>query len=186
MARDLKALGHRVIALDSSPRLADLARAADPSMTVLVADAAHLPFDDGSVDLAVAFMSLHDMDNMPGAIAEIARVLTRAGAACIAIVHPINSAGTFESDEPDARFVIDGSYFETRRTRDVLTREGLEMTFSSRHWPLEAYTRACEDAGLLIDALREVGVDDKSVQERPSQARWQRLPLFLHLRARKR
>lgn len=186
VARDLQALGHRVIALDSSPTLVDLARAADPSMTVLLADAADLPFDDGSVDLAVAFMSLHDMDDMPRAIAEIGRVLTAGGAACIAIVHPINSAGRFESEAPDARFAIEGSYFEAHRTRDVLTREGLEMAFSSRHWPLEAYIRGCEDAGLLIETLREVGVDDKSVQQRPSRARWQRLPLFLHLRARKR
>ncbi len=186
MAPDLKALGHNVIALDGSQTMVDFARAADPSMSVLLADAAHLPFDDESVDLAVAFMSLHDMDDMPGAINEIGRVLIPGGAACIAIVHPINSAGKFESEEPGARFIIEGSYYQVRRTMDVLTREGLDMTFSSRHLPLEAYMRACEDARLLIEALREVGVDHQSIRERPSRARWQRLPLFLHLRARKR
>ena len=58
VARDLKALGHNVVAIDVSPTLVAQARAADPSMRVLVGDAARLPFDDGAADLAIAFMSI--------------------------------------------------------------------------------------------------------------------------------
>src|SRR6267143_3143216 len=106
VARDLKALGHNVVAVDVSPTMVEYAKTADPSMKVLVADAAHLPFDDGAADLAVAFMSLHDVDDMPGAIHEAGRVVERGGAFCLSIVHPINSAGRFESLEADARFFI--------------------------------------------------------------------------------
>src|SRR4029077_8269883 len=120
VARDLKALGHNVVAVDVSPTMVAFAKAADPSMKVLVADAARLPFDDGAADLAIAFMSLQDVDDMPGAIREAGRILERGGVFCLAIVHPINSAGRFESFDPDARFVIDGSYCDGHRYQDSI------------------------------------------------------------------
>ncbi len=42
-------------------------------------------------------MSLHDMDQMPDAVAESARVLARGGRLCLAIPHPVNSAGSFQA-----------------------------------------------------------------------------------------
>jgi ubiquinone/menaquinone biosynthesis C-methylase UbiE len=186
VARDLKALGHNVVAVDVSPTMVEYAKTADPSMNVMVADAAHLPFDDGAADLAIAFMSLQDVDDMPGAIHEASRVLGPGGAFCLAIVHPINSAGRFESLDQDARFVIDTAYLEARRYQDVIEREGLRMTFNSRHWPLEAYFRALQGSGFVVEALKEPTENAESVGERVARARWQRLPLFLDLRARKR
>ena len=107
------------------------------------------------------------------------------GALCMAVIHPINSAGNFESEAPDAGYLISGSYFEPRRYRDAIERNGLRMTFNSRHWPLQAYSEALEAAGLVIEAIREVPVDEASVRERALRARWRQLPLFLDLRARK-
>ncbi len=93
---------------------------------------------------------------------------------------------SFESFDPDARFVIDTAYLDAHRYHDSIEREGLRMTFSSRHWPLEAYFRALESAGFVVEALTEPTVDAGSVAERTDRARWRRLPLFLDLRARKR
>jgi len=164
----------------------EFAKAADPSMQVMVADAARLPFDDGAADLAIAFMSLQDVDDMPMAIQEAGRVLERGGTFCLSVVHPINSAGRFESLDADAPFVIDNSYLEPHRYQDSIEREGLRMTFNSRHWPLEAYFRALQRSGFLVEALTEPAENAESVGERPARARWRRLPLFLDLRARKR
>ena len=125
LARDLKGLGHRVVAVDSSPTLARLAAEADPELQVVVADAAALPFPDRAADVAVAFMSLMDMDDMEAAIAEAARVLERGGRFCVAVVHPINSAGQFASRDDDSPFVLEGSYFDRRRYSDRLERAGL-------------------------------------------------------------
>jgi ubiquinone/menaquinone biosynthesis C-methylase UbiE len=88
LARDLKELGHRIVGIDSSPSLVAAAREFDPSMDVRLADAAALPLDDACADLAVAFMSLQDIDGMPAAIQEAARVLAPGGRFCLAIVHP--------------------------------------------------------------------------------------------------
>ena len=186
VARDLKAIGHNVIAVDASPTMVRLAKEADPSMRVLLADAARLPIDDGLADLAIAFMSLHDVDDMHAAVREAARVLGSRGILCMAIVHPINSAGHFESHEPEARFVIEESYLKSRRYQESIEREGLSMTFTSRHRPLQEYFEALERAGFLVEVLRELTVDLRSVADRADRARWLRMPLFLDLRAHKR
>ena len=176
--RDLRARGYEVIGIDASPTLIEHAREADPGGDYRIADAAQLPFADASVLLVTAMLSLHDMDDMAGAVGEAARVLARGGRLCAAVVHPINSAGHFESSAPDAAFVIRDSYFAERRYADEVERDGLRMTFTSRHRPLEAYVAALESAGLRVERLVEV--PDPTA---PPGDRWRRLPLFLHLRA---
>ena len=178
VTRDLRAAGHRAVGLDQSSTMIAAAREADPDGEYVEADAAAMPFEDGAADLALAFMSLMDMDDMPGAVCEIARVLQPNGLLLAAVVHPINSAGTFTSREEDgASFVID-SYAESRRYTDVLERDGLPMTFNSIHFTLEDYSRALEESGFLVQRLHELYDDE--------DPRWSRVPLFLRIDALKR
>ena len=144
-----------------------------------------LPFEDASADLAIAFMSLHDIDAMAAAVREVARVLESGGRFCLAIVHPINSAGRFETSAADASFVIKGDYLATFAYSDAVQRDGLSMTFHSRaSTNRDVLYRALEEAGLVVEALREPNVPDEAVVSESSR-RWQRVPLFLHLRARR-
>jgi ubiquinone/menaquinone biosynthesis C-methylase UbiE len=182
LARDLKARGHHVVAVDASPAALEAAREADPSIELQLADAALLPFDDDVADLVVAFMSLQDVDDAEGAVREAARVLEPGGRFCLAIVHPFNSAGQFEGLEADSPFVVAGSYFDTFRYRDVFEREGMRLTIESEHRPLGWYMDALADAGFLVERFREVGYPD-SPDLIPRQRRWRRLPLFLHVLA---
>ena len=154
------------------------AREADPEGEYVEADAAKLPFDDGEADLAIAFMSLMDMDDMHAALREIDRVLQPGGLFLATVVHPLNSAGNFVPRDGDetAPYVIH-SYREARRYADTIGREGLEMTFDSMHYSLEAYWCALRDAGFVIEELREL-----YDEENP---RWRRVPLFLRFDARK-
>jgi ubiquinone/menaquinone biosynthesis C-methylase UbiE len=180
LPRDLKSAGYEVVGIDGSSTLVQHALAADPGGDYRVADAAALPFEDGTFPLVTAFMSLHDIDDAAGALAEMARVLQPGGSLCMAMVHPINSAGAFEDDEADAPFVIRDSYFEERRYADSVERDGLPMTFTSYHRPLQAYTAWLEAAGMTIRQIVEV--EDSTA---PAGSRWQRIPLFIHLRATK-
>ena len=182
LPRDLKERGHHVIGIDASPTLVAAAHALDPGMDIRVADAAALPLGDSSVDLAIAFMSLQDIDDMPKAVREVARVLEPGGRFCFAIVHPINSAGRFEHRAADAPFVIGGDYLQPFYRSDPVERDGLAVTFHSQHRPLETYFRALEEAGLAVEALREPPVPDHGFVSDASR-RWQRIPLFLHIRA---
>ena len=45
-------------------------------------DAAQLPLATGSADCVIAFMSLHDVDDMEAAVDEIARILEPGGTWC--------------------------------------------------------------------------------------------------------
>jgi SAM-dependent methyltransferase len=185
LSRLLQSRGHRVTGADASPAMArNAATHAEPA-PVVVADAAALPFTSGAFDLVVAYMCLHDMDQMPQAVGEAARVLAPGGRLCAAIPHPVNSAGSFPSRDADAPFVIDGSYLDPRPLEWLATRDGIRVAFHSEHRPLESYSRALEDAGLLIEAIREPPVPTWFADQDPSQRRWRRVPLFLLLRALK-
>jgi SAM-dependent methyltransferase len=185
LSRDLKRLGHSVVGVDRSPAMLAAATDADAAIETHLGDAASLPFEEASFDLVVAFMSLQDIEDFAGAIGEAARVLEPGGRFCMAIVHPLNSAGLFAERTADSPFIIDGSYLDSHFYADELVRSGLNITFVSAHRPIQAYTEAIANAGLLIERLREPAVPDHVVREPPSR-RWQRLPLFLHLRAVKR
>ncbi len=184
VTRDLKARGHDVTSIDASPTLLDAPREADPKGEYLLADAAALPLADGSFDLVVAHNSLMDVDDMPTAVREAARVLEPGGRFCICVTHPLSDAGRFDSRDPDALFVIKGSYFGKRRYEEAFERGGLELTFHSWLYPVSDYTRSLEDAGFLIEALREPPMP-KRPDEDPHEEQHRRIPMFLFLRARR-
>jgi SAM-dependent methyltransferase len=175
VTRDLRELGHNAVGVDSSETMLVAAREADPGGDYLLADAAALPFPDGHADFVVAFMSLMDVDDMPGSVGELARVLEPGGRLALAVVHPINSGA--DREHPKESLLLTENYFDRRYYRDELERDGLRMTLESRHWTLEDYFEAILGAGLQVEALREI--------PDPAHARWSRYPLFLHLRAAK-
>jgi hypothetical protein len=84
----------------------------------------------------------------------------------------------------EAPFVIKGDYLQAFEYSDAIKRDGLTMTFHSHHRPLESYFSALEEARFLIEALREPKLPDRAVIFESSR-RWQRVPLFLHLRSRR-
>ena len=71
--------------------------------------------------------------------------------------------------------MLSGSYFHRRRTSATQEKDGLRMVFESVHRPLEDYFAALEGAGLLTETVRE--------PPRGNGGRWDRLPLFLDVRA---
>ena len=156
LTRDLAALGHRVVGLDRSRTLVRYAAAAGGTLAHVLADGAHLPIATGAADLVVAFMSLQDMDDMRGCVREVTRVLQPGGRLCLATVHPINSAHTFDPENRHAPWVLEpGTYGTPRRVSDHVERDGMRMTFHSLHRPLEGYFEALEGENLLTEAVRE-------------------------------
>jgi len=182
ITRELRRRGHDVVGVDGSPTLVTAARDAEPG-AFLVADAARLPFAGATFDLAIAYNVLMDLDDLDGGLAEVARVLQPGGRLAICVLHPLCEAGSFAARETGAPFVIEGSYFDQRDYAATFTRAGLTMTFSSSSYPLERYARALESAGLAIELLREPQAPNSAVARDPSEGRWQRVPVFLFLRA---
>src|SRR6266496_3868632 len=136
------------------------------------------------IDIAPALVQATLAGGTPAIQADAAALpLTPGGAQCLAIVHPLSSAGRFTTPTATAPFVIEDSYLdETVRTQHV-ERDGLPMTFVSAHRPLGRYFQTLEAAGLHVVALREPAVPGSAVAANPTERRWQRIPEFLLLRA---
>jgi SAM-dependent methyltransferase len=173
---ELRRRGHRVVGVDSSPRMVELASELHEAH---VADVTGLPFPDGSFDLAVAYMSLMNFDDLEGAVGEVGRVLEPGSRFCAALIHPLDGAGQFE----DETFVVSGSYFEPERKLWESNRDGIAVTFSDQSIPFERLSRALEPAGLFWEAILEPAPSEAFVRARPTVARRLRIPLFLHFRA---
>ena len=163
--------------LDASPTLLSAAAEADPASHYVVGPAEALPFDDGAFDLVVAYNSLMDVEDMALAVREGARVLAPGCRLCACITHPVQTASTWDQKDENAPLVVSEAYLDRRWMDVAVEREGLEFTFAGWCYPLEAYTRALEEAGMLIEAIRE-----------PADlagGRWARVPMFLMWRALK-
>jgi SAM-dependent methyltransferase len=124
-------------------------------------------------------MSLLNLDDLDGVVAEVARILAPGGRFCFTTVHPANSL------KPMGGFGYGEGYFQTYAYPETRERGGLRMTFHDTHRPLEAYTGALERAGLLVEALREPRPSEAYVAEHPEVERWTRAPGFLVVRALK-
>lgn len=177
VARHLKEMGHRVVAIEASPALAAAARESDPDLEVHLADAARMPLGDATADLAVASMMLMNVSDLDGVLRETARVLAPGGRLCLSVVHPLNS---HHDAGPGT------SYFDVTSYADAVGHGDPAMTLPDTHRPLASYFRALELAGFVVERLREPIPDAQHVTRHPDAARWLQRPAFLHLRAERR
>jgi SAM-dependent methyltransferase len=143
LGRVLAAQGHRVIGVDAVAAMAAAAAAHPQAHPVVVADAARLPLHDGAADLVVAFMCLHDLDELEPVVLEMARVLSQDGRLCVALLHPLVTAK------------LAGAYPVQGRYQHTVERGGRRMLYAGIHRPLAAYGAALEAAGLVVEAVRE-------------------------------
>lgn len=181
VSRDLAARGHEVTSLDASPSLVRAAAQLDPGGDYVVGDAEALPFEDATFSLVVAYNVLMDVEDMPGAVREAARVLAPRGRLGVCVTHPFADSTSWEPATEHARFVVTRSYLDGGRFRETIEQDGLSMTFDGMTHPLQSYARALEAAGLLIEAIREPTPEGGSL----ANSQWAQFPMFLMLRALK-
>jgi SAM-dependent methyltransferase len=97
---------------------------------------------------------------------------------CSLAVHPADAA-VLPFADASADLVI---HFMSLQDIDNMAGAIGEAAFHSEHRPLAVYFAALESAGFLVEALREHAVPDHSFRH-PRGKCWQRIPLFLHVRA---
>ena len=183
VGRDLQKADHQVIGIDWSLTMCKAAATHTEIPTrVIAGDAARLPLPDASADCVVAFMSLQDIDDMPGAIGEMARVLEDGKKLALAIVHPMysySSGRLSAANVSDSDPVIARSYFQPELRVSQGGQDGLTVTLFREHRPLEAYVQTLITAGFSIEELHEVTEED---QDDPRH----RVPMFLDILAIRR
>jgi SAM-dependent methyltransferase len=147
LTRALAAAGFTVVGADTACPLVKAALTHPHSAPAIVADATRLPFPDESADLVIAFMCLHDFDDMSAAVAEGARILTPGGRLAIALHRPFVTA----------RFA--GTYAAEQRYTLTIQNNEASMTYEGTHRPLAAYSTALTAAGLVTETIREPAKD---------------------------
>lgn len=83
----LVARGHRVVGVDSSADMLEVARAEVPSADFLLGALDDLPLADGSVDLVVCALALAHVADLASVMAQFARVVRPGGHVVIADAH---------------------------------------------------------------------------------------------------
>jgi SAM-dependent methyltransferase len=182
ISRELTASGFQVTAVDPVNTLVGAAVECNSAGNYAVASASALPFVDAEFDLIVAYNVLMDVEDIAAALKEFRRVIRTAGQLIVSICYPMTDHGRFVTEEMTSPFVIEGTYFGSKRVEGVEERDGLRMHFAGWSYPLETYAIALDEAGFAITSMREPISD--MAGGRNHMTLWTRMPLFLWLKAR--
>ncbi len=140
--------GATVSAIDVSEELVGLARARiGERAQFLIGDITDgLPqFDDGSVDLVVASLVMHYIEDWTPVLREFRRVLAPGGSVVFSTHHP---AGDWLVHSPD-------DYFATLQVTETWVKGGKPYPVTVWRRPLTSITGSIADAGFGIDRLIE-------------------------------
>jgi len=176
-AERLVELGARVVAVDRSARMTELARARLAGRCrVITGDFADLRdvLPDGSCDLVLSSLALHYVENLNAVFCEWARLLRPGGQIVLSTHHPIH----------DAKSVMEPGYL----VEELLEEKWGWLNESMRYFrrPLRSLTDPLSQAGFVIERILEPDPAAALAEADPKgYERLCRLPAFLFVRARK-
>ena len=190
-SRELKRRGANVTGVDGSETLIRIARerAAAEQLDVefICANANSLDtLADDSFELVVAGMSLMDVEDYPGAVREIRRVLSNGGSLLMSITHPCFMGRNAEwQRHPDDRhellfFKVD-RYFDREVWEDKITKE-FPAPVLHRHRPLQDYLQALLREGFVLRSFSEAEPTADELKKSPRFRKLTRIPYFLFMR----
>jgi SAM-dependent methyltransferase len=156
----LAGLGWRVVGVDLSVDQLHMARRHVGGVPLVQADAAALPFDDGSFEAVVSLLTHTDLDDPEGAVAEAARVLRPGGRLVYVGIHPC-FATPFVERRPSGTHLLHPGYRERGWRRDGPGfGQGIRPRVGVNHLPLADLVGAFLSAGLTLTHLEEPGDED--------------------------
>jgi len=186
------AFGRLVLACGGSAYLGvegsrNMVTAAHETLVGISGQVQHCAIEDwqapaAAFDLAVARLSLHYLADLAPVFAQVYQALTDGGRFVFSVEHPVITscdrgwpAGTLRQD-----WVVD-DYFATG-ARDTTWMGG---TVRKYHRTVEDYFRALQEAGFVVEQLRESRPQREHFADQQNYARRRRIPLFLFLAGRK-
>ena len=186
--RRLAHKGAEATGIDGSPTMIEFARqrATQEGVTVVYETRNANALDglaDESFDIALAAMSLMDVEDYVGAVAEISRVLRKGGELLMSITHPCFSgrgsrwhkeAGEYKHFAVD-NYSVDETWEEF--INDKFTRPVL-----FRHKPLQDFMAPLLAQGFRLTLFHEPTATPEQILQAPRLARLNRVALFLFMK----
>ena len=175
--RMMRDLGVRSTGLEPVAELREAAVSRDPAGTYVEGSAESLPFEAGSFDLVVSYLSLIDIEDLDRAYAEMLRVLAPGGHLLIANLSSFATALPKDKDEgwlsqrEDHVFACD-DYHDPRAF--WIGWRGIRVR--NFHRPMQAYMAPLLAAGMRLIHFEEPQPTGGPVRQ---QRLYRRAPLFV-------
>jgi SAM-dependent methyltransferase len=177
LTEQLAERGADVLALDREPRLVALARQRLHGRARVEIASLDQPLDmvaDGSVDVAIASLVLHYLEDWQPLLGELHRCLAPGGALVFSVHHPIT--GWQLSDKTD--------YHRTELISEQWNWDGLAVTARMYRRPLSAIFSHLRHAGFAVDIVDEPQPEAPGETSGPQVMHiLQTQPVFLFIRA---
>jgi SAM-dependent methyltransferase len=165
----------------------NMAAAARETLAGTSGQALHIPIEQwqapaAAFDLAVARLSLHYLADLGPVFAQVYRALEGGGRFVFSVEHPVitSCARGWPAGTPRQDWVVD-DYFASG-ARETAWLGG---TVRKYHRTIEDYFRALQDAGFVVEQLRESRPRREHFADEQTYQRRKRIPLFLFLAGRK-
>src|SRR5215469_362643 len=167
-SRELARRGARVVGIDGSNRLIEIARERTKSAGLAIdfrcINASHMDeLPSSSFDRVLASMSLMDMEDYAAAVHHVARVLRLQGELLMSITHPCFTPPVsrwMRDDSGQGKYFMVDRYFERIAWEDRMAAD-LQQPVLRRHRPLEDIMAPPITAGLLLREFREPRPSDE-------------------------
>jgi SAM-dependent methyltransferase len=155
LSRILSQRGARVIGVDFSPRMIEVARGKSSDIDYRIDSCCELKtVDSGSVDLVVSNYVLMDLPDLSSAVAAFSRVLKPGGIAVVVFSHPCFPAGRANSKDGVIEYQWEFPYFEPRKFVDPPWAH-FTSEFIWFHRPLSDYWKAFKSADFDVVDFEE-------------------------------
>jgi len=149
--------GWSVLGVDISDDQLRLAR--DRGVEVVKADAHELPFGDGSFAAAVSIFTHTDVDDFPGVLREVVRILAPGGGFVYVGAHPCFVGPHSEFVRAEGVPKLHPGYRTTGRYSEApgISPDGIRARMGATHLPLGPFLQAFLEAGFTLERLEEPG-----------------------------
>lgn len=185
IARALARQGSQVLGIDPTQKHIDVAVQRGGGPTYQVGSATSLPVDSGSQDAVLTCLVFEHIDDVDGAIAEVARVLKPGGQFSFFLNHPLlqtPGSGWIDDhiiDPPEQYWRIGPYLVETESVEEV--EKDIYIRFL--HRPLSRYVNTLLAHGLVIQRMLEPSPPQGFLDRAPEYALAHTIPRLLYLRA---
>ncbi len=156
-----------------------------PDIDYVKAEASHIPFADGSFDTVVACLVFEHIADLPGAIAEVARVLRSNGTFLFFLNHPLlqtPNSGWIDDHIIGEQYWRIGRYLVEERTVEEVEKD---VYIPFIHRPLGNYLNLLAENSLVLTRMEEPPPPKGFLEKAPEYYEAATIPRLLFLRLNK-